>query len=411
MIDDGKFFDIISWDPRSINHTQPQLDCFPDSFQRLMWTVQAETEGLIGTSDTAFDRKWARYQSRSEACMQRVAEAGENSIAYHMGTTSAVRDMVEIAERHGKWREAQAESWLMNQARFRGETSHSNRYDPNAVRERTKWKPGNEMILYWGFSYGTVIGASLAAMYPNRIERIVLDSVLTPESYFSGHWLESLQDTDKVMDEFAKYCHRYGPGSCPFFRDSGTKTILQEYHDLLVELQNTPLPVPGSTTRGPDVITRSDVEVLVRTSVYHPIDKFPRMATLLQDVSQKDGTTFADYKANLRSTTFSDIATGAYSLTPNCKVAGPYSPPCQMPNEWHDENQAGVYCSDGPSMHNVTKKEFKKYWKQLRTQSKVMGSYWAEYHLMCVSWTAQAKWKYTGKFSYDSEQQRSGQLK
>ena len=37
-----------------------------------------------------------------------------------------------------------------------------------------------------GMSYGTLLGATLAAMFPDRIGRMVLDGVLNPHEYYNG---------------------------------------------------------------------------------------------------------------------------------------------------------------------------------------------------------------------------------
>ncbi len=36
-------------------------------------------------------------------------------------------------------------------------------------------KAGYEKIRYWGFSYGTYLGGLFAAMYPDKIDRMVND--------------------------------------------------------------------------------------------------------------------------------------------------------------------------------------------------------------------------------------------
>jgi pimeloyl-ACP methyl ester carboxylesterase len=37
-----------------------------------------------------------------------------------------------------------------------------------------------------GHSYGTYLGETLAAMFPERVERMVLDAVLNPHEYRDG---------------------------------------------------------------------------------------------------------------------------------------------------------------------------------------------------------------------------------
>lgn len=100
------------------------------------------------------------------------------------------RDVVEIFERHGQWRQAEAER-LMETAADRMlvgrkiADAHTWRLQ-SGIRERTKYAPGQEMIQYWGFSYGTILGATLAAMYPERISRALLDGVADSHDYMAG---------------------------------------------------------------------------------------------------------------------------------------------------------------------------------------------------------------------------------
>lgn len=44
----------------------------------------------------------------------------------------------------------------------------------------------DSLIRYWGFSYGTLLGATIAAMFPERVDRMVLDGVLNPHEYYNA---------------------------------------------------------------------------------------------------------------------------------------------------------------------------------------------------------------------------------
>jgi hypothetical protein len=61
-----------------------------------------------------------------------------------MDTAPVARDIVEIFERHGEWREQEA-SRLLSQSASLSDVEHK------AIIERTSYKPGKEMVQYWGF--------------------------------------------------------------------------------------------------------------------------------------------------------------------------------------------------------------------------------------------------------------------
>jgi pimeloyl-ACP methyl ester carboxylesterase len=86
-----------------------------------------------------------------------------------------VEDMVAIVEALGEYREQRA----------RGIAKGKNMVLSETVKERTRWKRGKEKLLYWGFSYGTVLGATFAAMHPDRIGRLVLDGVVDTDDYYA----------------------------------------------------------------------------------------------------------------------------------------------------------------------------------------------------------------------------------
>jgi pimeloyl-ACP methyl ester carboxylesterase len=137
-----KYFDIISWDPRGVNNTTPHISCFPSSFSRDFWNYQTEAEGFDTNSSAAISNMWAR----SKALAARCSSSGE--IASYMNTPPVVRDMVEIIERHGEWREKEAKRLLAERQHqsldLRAE--YRDLYTSEAITKRTRWRQGEEPL-------------------------------------------------------------------------------------------------------------------------------------------------------------------------------------------------------------------------------------------------------------------------
>ena len=85
--------------------------------------------------------------------------------------------------------------------------------DLDALREAF----GQELINYWGFSYGTFLGATYVNMFPERVGRVLLDGVTDP-STFSGELISfiagNLIHTENGIDEFGASCEAAGPEKC-----------------------------------------------------------------------------------------------------------------------------------------------------------------------------------------------------
>ena len=71
----------------------------------------------------------------------------------------------------GEWRQNEAERLMAQASMLSGD-------ERDAILTKTRWKEGHEEVLYWGMSYGTLLGQTLAAMHPSRISRMVIDGVL-----------------------------------------------------------------------------------------------------------------------------------------------------------------------------------------------------------------------------------------
>lgn len=107
------------------------MDCWGDLRNRYDWVIQDkdvydEHPGLLYGI-------YARANAESGAC---EAAASKTGILEHISTVYHARDLLEI----------------LNQT-------------------------GHKKLRYWGFSYGTVLGGVFAALYPDKVERLVSDGM------------------------------------------------------------------------------------------------------------------------------------------------------------------------------------------------------------------------------------------
>ncbi|THX27402.1 hypothetical protein D6D12_05502 [Aureobasidium pullulans] len=371
---EARYHDIISFDPRGIAHTTPGIHCFPDSLARSTWALQNEALGLLGSSEDSFYRNWYRSRALAEGCSAATGttEDGSEAIGEHVNTSPVARDMLEIVERHADWVSKQVSA----------ETS------PEVV-ERLRYVRGEPKIKYWGNSYGTIIGQTFASMFPDRINRIVLDGVCNAHDYFFGSWFSNLSDADLILERFFSYCYSAGPEDCSFYSASGAAAIKQNYKDLLSHIFEHPMVVPSSRTRGPDVITWSDVKSMVRLGMYQPLIYSPMVADLLTSISSGNGSLFADFKA--MSNTFTCPGD-------ECTSAGPFSDECNQDDNGADATLA-ILCTDGPGLGDIDEESFQEYWHALQQQSQVLGDWWAHTRLGCVGWKTKAKNRFEGPFA------------
>lgn len=381
-----KYYDVIAFDPRGIGQTMPSVQCFPDTFSRETWLMQNEALGLLGSSEDSFLRNWYRSKALAEGCSTAITVAHENgeAIGEHINTTPVARDMLEIVERHAEWIEAQGKlTQDLYDAAFGCDKAQ-------AIVTRTQWAKGREKIKYWGNSYGTIIGQTFASLFPDRVERLILDGVCDSHDYHFGSWFTNLNDSDKILDKFFHYCDQAGPQECSFYAPGGPTAIRKAHDDLLHDVFIQPRAVPGTATRGPDVITWSDVKSMIRLGMYQPLTYMPMVADLLTDISRGNGSLFADFKHMEHTPTCPST---------ECLAGDPDSPDCNISGDNYEDASLAILCTDGEGLGQVDESQFQQYWHALQNQSTTLGDWWAHTRLGCVGWKAKAKWRFTGPFA------------
>lgn len=389
--EDARYYDLVAFDPRGIGYSRPIFNCFPNAASRDMWDLQSDRVLLKG-SNYSFAETWSRQYATSDGCSTvHEDENGRDDLARFINATPVVADMIEIIERLGQWRERTAKSWLQSpdgESSTRGKPAGDD-YHIDSILRRTEWTQGREKIQFWGFSYGTVIGATFAAMYPDRIHRFILDGVVDSEEFYKAGPMRSLLDTDKIWDRFFKYCFEAGPSRCKFHLDNTSpEGIRQQFDELLERVRNFPIAVPAVGGFGPEIISYQDVVSRVFDAVYKPIDEFPLLDELLTDLVVGNGSQFAAYK------------NGRYTVScpsTSCEDAEPYSGECDPYRSFNLDASRAVFCTDADSIYGESPEVFKETWNELSEHSELFSDLWILVRMGCVGWKLRPSWRFRGK--------------
>lgn len=322
----GRTHSVVGFDPRGVKNTTPATSCFPSEAARVIWFLRAagRVMGHAGNHG-GIAVEYARAKSLGRVCAQ-VATDVE-----YAGTPNVARDMLAIVEA----------SW-------------------NAVGvDGTK-----KGLRYWGFSYGTVLGQTFASMFPERVERVVVDGVVDIDDYYAGGWSKNLQDADKVLSRFYSYCA--SSPSCAF--TAATPSLVEKrLRDLMARAAQEPIPVYDNNA--PDWVTDSDIRTIMFWALYFPIARFPIAAEALAALETGNGA-----KA---------VALVHYSYECQCSVDD------EAPNTGV-EADFSILCQDGGG-NNSTMEEFTGYVDELKGQSEMIGGNWAQIQMSCTGWVIPAK--------------------
>uniref|UniRef100_A0A093W186 Putative hydrolase n=2 Tax=Talaromyces marneffei PM1 TaxID=1077442 RepID=A0A093W186_TALMA len=386
---DSFYFDIIGFDPRGVNNTTPQFSCFPSLLSKVNFGLQAEADGILGSSADSLMRNWQRRAALSQSCSEvLLARDGNDStgevLGEHLNTVPVARDMLEIIERHAEWREKQGLK------RQQEEDKATGYHAEQKIAVRTRWDRGQEKLLYWGRSYGTVLGATFATMFPDRISRMLLDGVVDTDHYYDGGGESSITDADAIFHRFFHYCDVVGLEKCPFYMKGGPSEIREAYKGIESGLRAKSMPVAASSNHGPEVITWSDLKLIQRISVYQPLLTFPLLAKLLADLKRGDGSSMAAFKQGLRPVT---------CLSEECIGTGSWSQQCTGFETSEDSSSQAILCSDAIYTNTFDLDEFEGIWNGFVADSKSIGDYWASVYLTCVGWQPRAKWRVNGPYA------------
>jgi pimeloyl-ACP methyl ester carboxylesterase len=181
-------FDIVGFDPRGVGASAP-VRCTEGDDERA-----ADDLELVPTTPRARDRMVAEARAFVAGC-QRLS----GHLLPHVSTEATARDL-----------------------------------------DLLRAALGEERLTYLGVSYGTLLGAVYADLYPERTRAMVLDAAADPVTWFGDGAEVARQQTlgfERSLDAFSAACAR-NPDSCPLGADP--EAALDR---LLARLERTPLEV------------------------------------------------------------------------------------------------------------------------------------------------------------------------
>ncbi|CAM5733641.1 Alpha/beta hydrolase OS=Streptomyces tendae OX=1932 GN=GUR47_09825 PE=3 SV=1 [Streptomyces tendae] len=142
--------------------------------------------------------------------------------------------------------------------------------------DRLRAALGERRISAWGVSYGTYVGAVYAQLFPQRTDRIVLDSNDNPDptrvarGWLAGHE----QGVEDTFPEFAAWAARPGNPDRVAPRAADVRPLFLR---LAARLDREPIPWPGAN---PAELNGNVLRQTMLDTLYSP-GKFPTLAKLM----------------------------------------------------------------------------------------------------------------------------------
>jgi pimeloyl-ACP methyl ester carboxylesterase len=233
-----------------VNNSGPTLDCFSSNPEARLAYNRLHKTGATNVSTASLEEQFYSSAIYGDWCNNAVNN-NKSSHGYHVTTRAVAQDLLTFIEA-----DAQLAGRSLSDAKL--------------------WA--------YGISYGTVVGATFASLFPDRIGRMVLDGVVNADQYYDNNWRDNLDQTDEAMATFSSNCHAAGPDKCSFW--GSTPTEITERLDAIVDqLQSHPVSVSGVENNGlPAMVTYSDLKALFLNALYTPVATFPLMSDMLHQI-------------------------------------------------------------------------------------------------------------------------------
>ncbi len=220
-------FDIIGFDPRGTGASFPQIDCVDDYDE---WF----TEGDI-TPDTDEERQEAIDGTKNfvEECVARTGD-----LLPYIGTNNAARDM-------------------------------------DSIRRAL----GEDTISYFGFSYGSELGAVWATLFPDTVRAAILDGAADPNADPIDSTIQQRRGFEAALERFLARCS--SNRACKIHNDGDAEGAFDEF---MADIDENPVP----TEDGRPDLTRGMALTAVAQAMYDE-SYWSTLESALADAVDGDG--------------------------------------------------------------------------------------------------------------------------
>ncbi|CAK7272401.1 hypothetical protein SEPCBS119000_005103 [Sporothrix epigloea] len=250
----GGKFDVLGWDPRGVNTTQPAASCFPYNADRDRWWQLAHRYRAVAAADPIGQLHVADayFESMFAGCETVLGDLGR-----FLGTGQVARDL-------------------------------------DAIRAAL----GEPELTGYLVSYGTGIGQTYANLFSQHVGRMILDGPqFVPVEWSQGGFGWGALDnvTHAYHDGFLGECIDAGPDHCPLARPVLGSTALPTLAALEARMAAlfasvAARPVVGYTAAsGPSLITYSALVAAMYAALYNP-HTWPGTAEMLYELEQGNAT-------------------------------------------------------------------------------------------------------------------------
>ncbi|PFH56809.1 hypothetical protein XA68_15959 [Ophiocordyceps unilateralis] len=336
----GGRFNLVAFDPRGTVNTLPFTCHDAVYWQSTFWQdavfpIRDDPRG----PDTDLGRLWARASALADVCARKHNDTGRL-----ISTAFVARDLVRVAE---------------------------------AI-------DGDGLVRYWGFSYGTTLGATLVSMFPNKVDKLLAISTYWPLSPFPLPLLpsdfEEWTQSDDVLSGIFTACAA-NPDRCALARPGKSGAELEQSVWKLVDsLRLRPLSFKTSSFILDDVGLRG----LLADSIYST-SSWPNVTAILDMlISRRVDEAFVlghlGDRASLPQDSNSSVTEAAMARTFSAT----------MP-------LFGIHCLDRGARAGSFDALLPAF-RRLLAISRVMGGAGANTAAVCAQWKLEPRERYAGDF-------------